>query len=198
MTLSSTPCFVFSLSHSSCSSQGNSTKPSATGPTSLQPGTMGSHRVHNISYCGIKCHKVRTKRAQGLDGSAASCQAENTSDCLKASGEASGQLAQPPSPQPVNCAGTIRKGLCYSDQLLKGSWSVHTAKYRSPKTAKVTRVIAAPSLGQADLHQSRKAALVLSTLGESQGVLGHSEAGSYTSVHSCIVKTIHVSLSSLS
>lgn len=164
VTLSSIPYFVFSLSQSPCSSQGNSTKPPASGPTSLQPGTMGSHGVHSISYCGIKCLKVRTKRAQGLDGSAASCRAENTSDCLKASGEASGQLAQPPSPQPVNCAGTIRKGFCYSDQLLKGSESVHTAKYRSPKTAEVTRVITALSLGRADLHWCRKAALILSAL----------------------------------
>lgn len=143
---------------------GNSTRPNTTGPTSLQPGTMGSHGVHSVSYCGIKCHKVRTKRAQGLDGSAASCQAENTSDCLKARGEASGQLAQP-----GNCAGTIRKGFCYSDQLLKGSKSVHTAKYRRPQTAKVTWVITALSSGQAELHQCRIPALVLSTLVRESG-----------------------------
>lgn len=33
----------------------------STKPTSLQPGTMDSHGVHSVSYCGIKCHKVRTK-----------------------------------------------------------------------------------------------------------------------------------------
>lgn len=33
-------------------------------------------------------------------------------------------------------------GFCYSDQLLKGSKSVHTAKLRSPEPATVTRAMA--------------------------------------------------------
>lgn len=41
---------------------GKGTSPSTQEPASLQPGTMGSHGVHRVSYCGIKCHKVRTKR----------------------------------------------------------------------------------------------------------------------------------------
>lgn len=61
-TVSGTPRFVLQPVTKPLFCWGEDHQPFRTGATSLQPGTMGSHGAHSVSHCGIKCHKVRTKR----------------------------------------------------------------------------------------------------------------------------------------